>query len=638
MLTKKFLRFFLAAFLILNLAGNSAFAALGPGSGGGPLTPNALCLDDADTWIFCDSTFTFGDTSARIAEGWFTTLNATTLTLGGASAGNIDLDGYNLIMNQDADDAFIGDRDATIADDEIGVQLNNALEAIFTTTAFQPATDGSIALGSTTLAFDGLYLNTGTSINWENGNVTLTHATGSLTLSDDDTFFYGTNTDWGFKYDETTTDALQLVEGTVGALAFKGSAFSTFIAAADTAGNDLYLALQNAGAHTSNNPSGANLYFKMGDLGSGGSGTFGHIYLLPAADASASRTTVNSSRFVQRGSAYDTDVAVDTWDSYWQVEPTSAATTSAVIRLYSSKNSAAGTQLVSFGSAGNITVTGSILSTTGAFSTSQGNGSATLTSTWNDGANTAIILDNNETLTNTGAKLLSVRNNTNEQFYVGINGELNIPSMDGVGSGLDINVTATTYTTALGSGIDIVRSGALTGVDTQTILDEQILPAFTLTEPGAGSVNYYGANIDMSGLGVTAGAGTSVVSALRLVADDDADTGTNYALLVDSGATKLDGDFIIGSKAIDTTAGDSATINAIAGRFRKDTSGTTFTLTNSFITANSIIQLTYASDPGATGYDMYVTAGAGTSTIAFETAGIAAAPAANTDVNFLIIN
>ena len=43
------------------------------------------------------------------------------------------------------------------------------------------------------------------------------------------------------------------------------------------------------------------------------------------------------------------------------------------------------------------------------------------------------------------------------------------------GESLDINVTATTYTTALGA-IDLVRSGALTGVDTETILDLNIKP------------------------------------------------------------------------------------------------------------------------------------------------------------------
>lgn len=95
---------------------------------------------------------------------------------------------------------------------------------------------------------------------------------------------------------------------------------------------------------------------------------------------------------------------------------------------------------------------------------------------------------------------------------------------------------------------------------------------------------------------------------------------------------------VFNSKTINTTAGDSATINCPAGRFRKDTSGSTFTLTNSFITANSIIQLTYASAPGITGFNMVAVAGSGSVVITFYTSGAAAAPTADTDVNFLVIN
>lgn len=92
------------------------------------------------------------------------------------------------------------------------------------------------------------------------------------------------------------------------------------------------------------------------------------------------------------------------------------------------------------------------------------------------------------------------------------------------------------------------------------------------------------------------------------------------------------------SPGINTTAGDSATINKTAGRFRKDTTGTTFTLTNSYITANSIILLTLVTAGLTTGNQLSVVAGAGSATITFETAGVAAAPSANADVNFLIIN
>lgn len=91
---------------------------------------------------------------------------------------------------------------------------------------------------------------------------------------------------------------------------------------------------------------------------------------------------------------------------------------------------------------------------------------------------------------------------------------------------------------------------------------------------------------------------------------------------------------IASNKSINTTAGDGATINAIAGRFRKDATGATFTLTNSFITANSILIL----DQANTAFDATATSwtkvcGAGSVTITFN-----AAPTSNFDMDFLIIN
>ncbi|MBI4136862.1 hypothetical protein HY469_02255, partial [Candidatus Roizmanbacteria bacterium] len=98
MLLKKISQGLLSFLLSFVLLGQTTFAGLSPG-GGGPLTPDALCLDDSDTWIFCETTFTFGDTSARIAEGWFTALDTTTLVLGGAVTGDLH-------VNDDAEVSF----------------------------------------------------------------------------------------------------------------------------------------------------------------------------------------------------------------------------------------------------------------------------------------------------------------------------------------------------------------------------------------------------------------------------------------------------------------------------------------------------------------------------------------------------
>ena len=142
-------------------------------------------------------------------------------------------------------------------------------------------------------------------------------------------------------------------------------------------------------------------------------------------------------------------------------------------------------------------------------------------------------------------------------------------------------------------------------------------------------------------------------SVLGIVADSGAITydGTKFLLSGSGTTTQFDVSLDDGSapsiqfninpteginttKGINTTAGDAATIDAPVGRFRKDTSGDAFTLTNSFITANSIIQLTPANaaiDGTATTWT--VSAGVGSAVITFN-----AAPTANFDMNFFIIN
>lgn len=87
-------------------------------------------------------------------------------------------------------------------------------------------------------------------------------------------------------------------------------------------------------------------------------------------------------------------------------------------------------------------------------------------------------------------------------------------------------------------------------------------------------------------------------------------------------------------KTINTTASDTATVNAFSGRFRKDTSGTTFTLTNALITANSIIVLTQADAAlDATATRWTVSAAGGSATITFD-----AAPTSDLNMNFIVVN
>lgn len=91
--------------------------------------------------------------------------------------------------------------------------------------------------------------------------------------------YFGRDQDWRFWYDETTTDSLILSEGSVDALAIKGSTIVGFTAAADTDGNDLYLRAQDGGAHTLNNPRGGDIHIEAPAAGSGGTGRQGMLRL-----------------------------------------------------------------------------------------------------------------------------------------------------------------------------------------------------------------------------------------------------------------------------------------------------------------------------------------------------------------------
>lgn len=65
----------------------------------------------------------------------------------------------------------------------MGWAINSAAEIQLTATAFSPATDDGNALGTTSLEWSDLFLATGGVINWNNGNVTLTHSAAALAFA-----------------------------------------------------------------------------------------------------------------------------------------------------------------------------------------------------------------------------------------------------------------------------------------------------------------------------------------------------------------------------------------------------------------------------------------------------------------------
>ena len=66
------------------------------------------------------------------------------------------------------------------------IAFDGSAEVDISATALSPSSDGGNALGTTSLGWNGLHLNTGTAIDWESGDVSLTHAANTLTLGGGD--------------------------------------------------------------------------------------------------------------------------------------------------------------------------------------------------------------------------------------------------------------------------------------------------------------------------------------------------------------------------------------------------------------------------------------------------------------------
>jgi len=147
---------------LLVSAGTAYAGPTSPGSGS-PTTPGALCLDDADTWVLCESTFTFGDASAAIADGEFTALTVGTLTAGGiVLTGNLDMDGYNIAMDTDGDFGFFNDRHASVAGDAFSIGKTAALDFTFTVDTFTALSGSNVTFETAAFSMGTATDDTGT--------------------------------------------------------------------------------------------------------------------------------------------------------------------------------------------------------------------------------------------------------------------------------------------------------------------------------------------------------------------------------------------------------------------------------------------------------------------------------------------
>ena len=89
----------------------------------------------------------------------------------------IDLNSNELVLDLDADTSITAD-----TDDTIHIKIAGSDELTLTTTAIAPSTSDGQALGTTSLMFSDLFLASASVINFNNGDVTLTHGSNLLTL------------------------------------------------------------------------------------------------------------------------------------------------------------------------------------------------------------------------------------------------------------------------------------------------------------------------------------------------------------------------------------------------------------------------------------------------------------------------
>ena len=112
----------------------------------------------------------------------------------------IDLNSNELVLDLDADTSITAD-----TDDTIHFKIAGSDEITMTTTALAPSTSDGQALGTSSLMFADLFLASGSVVNFNNGDVTLTHSSNTLTLGGG-----ALDVDGGITVDNITIDGTEI--------------------------------------------------------------------------------------------------------------------------------------------------------------------------------------------------------------------------------------------------------------------------------------------------------------------------------------------------------------------------------------------------------------------------------------------
>ena len=199
-----------------------------------------------------------------------------------------------------------------------------------------------------------------------------------------------------------------------------------------------------------------------------------------------------------------------------------------------------GTGTVAFGD--NVTVDSSALTTDYTFSSTNGNAFTTggflnFTSNSSDASTRNLFNMINDHASATGTTMVNLQQDSTNKIIsmtrasVASTNDMVLFSDGGTSSGAAFTASKSGAGYGSNNGIgNILRTGNITGVNTETMIDFRVAPNFTLTEPGTGNFTYYGINSNLSGLAVTNAGGSSKVAAGYFNGSNDADINTSYSI------------------------------------------------------------------------------------------------------------
>jgi hypothetical protein len=154
----KMIKKIIAGALSLLLLGNTAFA-IGLNSDIGIQTYTTL--EGSVNVVPIDTTYQSGSNTTRWAKIWTTDLDVSgVFTFGGMMGSNLDMDGYNLILDTDGDTLLANDRDAVLGDDEFAFDINGARDFKWAANLF------TILAGSNVILEDATAIKSGSDSDW----------------------------------------------------------------------------------------------------------------------------------------------------------------------------------------------------------------------------------------------------------------------------------------------------------------------------------------------------------------------------------------------------------------------------------------------------------------------------------------